>query len=125
MALSIIILAAGQGKRMHSEQPKVLHRLGGKTLLERVIFTALHLAEAEPPIVIYGHQGEKIREKLAHLPVAWIEQHEQLGTGHAVLQALPNIPAENRVLILYGDVPLIKEKTLQTLLQIPNLMKLE
>lgn len=112
MTLSTVILAAGQGKRMHSETPKVLHKLAGKSLLEHVIQTA-HSFSTEAPIVIYGHQGEKIRHQLAALNVQWLEQPQQLGTGHALLQALPLIPDNQPVLVLYGDVPLITAATLQ------------
>ena len=112
--LSTVILAAGQGKRMHSETPKVLHPLAGKALLEHVVNTAALLGET--PIVIYGHEGEKVTQKLAHLNVTWVQQSEQLGTGHAVLQALPHIPDDHRVLVLYGDVPLISPDTLKKLL---------
>lgn len=117
MKLSIIILAAGQGKRMHSKKPKVLHNLAGKPLLEHVIKTAEALTPAEPPIVIYGHQGDKVREALSHLNVTWVEQREQLGTGHAVLQAMPNVPDDHQVLILSGDVPLISDSTLKKLIE--------
>lgn len=117
MALSIVILAAGRGKRMHSQLPKVLHRLAGKPLLERVAGTALELHPASAPIVIFGHQGEQIREALTHLPVNWVEQLEQLGTGHAAQQALPHLSANDRVLVLYGDVPLISVETLQHFIQ--------
>ncbi len=113
MALSIVILAAGQGKRMHSQTPKVLHRLAGKTLLEHVVQTAIQLQPAQSPTVIYGHQGEVVRHALANLNVTWIEQTQQLGTGHAVLQALPSIADEDQVLILSGDVPLVLPATLK------------
>lgn len=116
MALSIVVLAAGQGKRMHSKLPKVLHDLAGKSLLEHVVNTTLKLESAVSPLIVYGHQGQTIRQRLNHLSVTWIEQAEQLGTGHAVLQALPKIPQENQVLILYGDVPLITLETLQSLI---------
>lgn len=116
MTLSIVILAAGKGKRMNSQLPKVLHRLAGKTLLEHVVNTATKLNPAQPPIVIYGHQGEEVRQAMAHLSVTWIEQKEQLGTGHAVLQALPHIPDQHRVLILYADGPLISVNTLNELI---------
>lgn len=115
MSLSIVILAAGQGKRMHSQLPKVLHCLAGKPLLEHVVQSSLPLSPAAP-IVIYGNQGERVRQKLSNLNLTWVEQQQQLGTGHAVLQALPKIPLENNVLILYGDVPLITSDTLQQLI---------
>lgn len=113
MAFSIVILAAGQGKRMHSQLPKVLHRLAGKPLLEHVVHTAEKLKPNEQPIVIYGHQGETLRHYLAYLNVTWIEQTQQLGTGHALQQALPVIPSNHRVLVLYGDGPLISYDTLK------------
>ncbi|WP_267257243.1 bifunctional UDP-N-acetylglucosamine diphosphorylase/glucosamine-1-phosphate N-acetyltransferase GlmU [Coxiella endosymbiont of Ornithodoros maritimus] len=116
MGLSVIILAAGQGKRMASNTPKILHPLGGIPLLEHVVNTAKLL---NPHIihVVYGNGGSHVREKLNYLPVHWIQQSQQLGTGHAVLQAIPFCQNEDRVLILYGDVPLISPKTLNSLLE--------
>lgn len=116
MTLSIVILAAGQGKRMQSNAPKVLHRLAGTPLIEHVVNTSFAINSANPPIIVYGHQGEQVRNALTHLEASWVEQKEQLGTGHAVLQALTNIPDNHLVLILYGDVPLISAETLQQLL---------
>ena len=115
MTLSIIILAAGQGTRMRSALPKVLHLLAGKPLLEHVIDAAEALGAAQIHVV-YGHGGERVRERLAKRRVNWIEQAQQLGTGHAVAQALPAIADEDRVLVLYGDVPLIGVETLRRLL---------
>ena len=115
MSLHIVILAAGQGKRMFSTTPKVLHPIGGTPMLQRVIETALSLSP-EAIHVIIGHGGEQIQQQLATMPVNWITQAEQLGTGHAVMQALPNLPPASKVLILSGDVPLIKADTLQTLI---------
>lgn len=120
MSLSVVILAAGQGKRMRSDLPKVLHTLAGKTLLEHIVNTAIHLAPTQPPLVIYGHKGEQVKNTLSALPVTWIHQTEQLGTGHAAAQALPHIPDDHRVLILSGDVPLITHDTLQQLLATPD-----
>ncbi len=111
--LQVVILAAGQGKRMNSDLPKVLHPLGGKSLLTHVVDTALKLNPEETPIVIYGHQGELLRHRLADLNVTWVEQKEQLGTGHALKEALPHFSSHDRVLVLYGDVPLISFETLQ------------
>src|SRR3990167_2047774 len=116
MALRTVILAAGQGKRMHSRLPKVLHLLAGKPLLEHVIHTALTLSPPLLPIVVYGHQGEQVRQACTHFSVCWVEQKEQLGTGHALLQALPEVTEEDRELVLYGDVPLIALDTLQRLI---------
>ena len=115
MALSIIILAAGQGTRMHSALPKVLHPLAGKPLLEHVIDAATDLGAAQIHVV-YGHGGEQVRESLAAHQVSWVEQEKQLGTGHAVAQALPAVADGDQVLVLYGDVPLISTATLKRLL---------
>lgn len=115
MTLSIIILAAGKGKRMMSPVPKVMHRLGGVTLLERVVQTAQSL-HPKKIHVVYGNGGSDLPTFLPHLSVNWIFQKEQLGTGHAVLQALPACMDADRVLILYGDVPIISTETLQKLL---------
>lgn len=117
MNLSIVILAAGQGKRMHSQLPKVLHRVAGVALLERVVQTTAKIRNTEPPIIVYGHQGDLVRHTLANLNATWVEQTKQLGTGHAAQQALSHIPADNRLLILYGDVPLISLKTLENLIK--------
>lgn len=116
MSLRVVILAAGLGKRMYSKLPKVLHLLGGKPLLEHVVQTAQKLNPSEPPIIIYGHAGEKVKHALAHLEVLWIPQKEQLGTAHALLQALPELKPNDRVLVLYGDVPFISVETLKNFL---------
>ncbi len=110
--LVVIILAAGQGKRMKSDLPKVLHHLGGRTLLEFVVDAAYSLDPAEVRVV-YGHGGEQVPQTLHNLEVTWIPQTEQLGTGHAVLQAMPGIPDQATVLVLYGDVPLVNRATLE------------
>ena len=115
MSLNIVILAAGQGKRMYSKIPKVLHKVGGQPMLARVVETARSL-NPDAIHVIIGHRSEQIREALPTLPVNWIIQDQQLGTGHAVLQALPHIPTMGTVLVLYADVPLIQVDTLQTLI---------
>ena len=114
--LHVIVLAAGKGQRMMSDLPKVLHCLGGKPLLERVIDTARQL-QPDTIHVVYGNGGSVVSQVLNHLPVHWVEQPELLGTGHAVLQALPYCPDEGRILILYGDVPLISLESLKTLLE--------
>jgi bifunctional UDP-N-acetylglucosamine pyrophosphorylase/glucosamine-1-phosphate N-acetyltransferase len=116
MSLHVVILAAGQSKRMLSALPKALHTLAGKPLLEHVVTTARTLNPSSITVV-YGHQGQLLREQLAHLDVQWIEQTQQLGTGHAALQALPHLPTDARVLILFTDVPLISTETLQSLIQ--------
>jgi bifunctional UDP-N-acetylglucosamine pyrophosphorylase/glucosamine-1-phosphate N-acetyltransferase len=113
--LSIVILAAGEGKRMKSALPKVLQPLAGRPLLQHVIAAARAL-NPEAIQVVYGHGGERVREALAHEQVSWTLQPERLGTGHAVRQAMPQIPGDHQVLVLYGDVPLISHATLKQLL---------
>jgi bifunctional UDP-N-acetylglucosamine pyrophosphorylase/glucosamine-1-phosphate N-acetyltransferase len=112
--LAIVILAAGQGKRMKSDLPKVLQPLAGRPLLAHVLDTAARL-DAAATYVVHGHGGEHVRAALAAAPVRWVPQAEQLGTGHAVQQAMPQIPDEQLVLVLYGDVPLLRAETLQGL----------
>jgi bifunctional UDP-N-acetylglucosamine pyrophosphorylase/glucosamine-1-phosphate N-acetyltransferase len=114
MPLSIVILAAGQGKRMASDLPKVLQPLAGRPLLAHVIDTARSLNPAAIH-VIYGHGGERVREAIPDAGISWVLQAEQLGTGHAVLQAMPAIPDDHTVLVLYGDVPLVLKSTLSNL----------
>ncbi|WP_349568959.1 bifunctional UDP-N-acetylglucosamine diphosphorylase/glucosamine-1-phosphate N-acetyltransferase GlmU [Azotobacter salinestris] len=114
MSLDIVILAAGQGTRMRSALPKVLHPVAGNSMLGHVVATARQLAPQGIHVVI-GHGAERVRERLAADDLNFVLQAEQLGTGHAVAQALPALSAE-RVLILYGDVPLIEADTLQRLL---------
>ena len=116
MKLDIIILAAGQGKRMHSRLPKVLHTVGGTPLLQHVVDSAMSLAPAGCHIVV-GHGAEEVQEAFAGQPVRFVVQEQQLGTGHAVLQALPAVDDDSTALILYGDVPLIRPDTLRELLQ--------
>jgi bifunctional UDP-N-acetylglucosamine pyrophosphorylase/glucosamine-1-phosphate N-acetyltransferase len=113
--LDVIILAAGQGKRMHSAVPKVLHEIGGKPLLAHVIAAAAALAPRAIRVV-YGHGGEQVRNVLASAPVHWVHQAEQLGTGHAVQQAITSVTDDCTVLVLYGDVPLIRPQTLRQLI---------
>ena len=115
MKLSVVILAAGQGTRMRSKLPKVLHAIGGQPMLAHVIDTALAL-DPKAIHVVYGHGGMQVRAALQDLPVQWVEQTRQLGTGHAVAQALPGIADDEVVLVLYGDVPLTHAETLQRLL---------
>ncbi|TWI57691.1 bifunctional UDP-N-acetylglucosamine pyrophosphorylase/glucosamine-1-phosphate N-acetyltransferase [Pseudomonas duriflava] len=118
MSLEIVILAAGQGTRMRSAVPKVLHPVAGRAMLGHVIDRARELSPLAIHVVI-GHGGEAVRQKLAADDLNFIVQEEQLGTGHAVAQALPYLSAD-RVLILYGDVPLIETATLQRLLEQVN-----
>ena len=117
MAIQVVILAAGQGTRMHSNLPKVLHTLAGKPLLAHVIDAAVSLSPGSKPIVIYGHDGEQVLGKFKDQPITFVEQTEQAGTGHAVQQALPHINEDDRVLVLYGDVPMITVATLQALIE--------
>ncbi len=112
--MNIVILAAGQGKRMHSNLPKVLHPLAGKALVSHVIDTARRL-EPESLCLVYGHGGDILRTTLAAPDLVWVLQEPQLGTGHAVMQALPHLGAAPTTLVLYGDVPLIEGETLQQL----------
>ena len=112
--LEVIILAAGQGTRMKSALPKVLHEIGGEPMLRRVHDVARELAPRHIHVV-YGHGAEQVRERLADLDVAWVLQERQLGTGHAVAQALPSVGDDSIVLMLYGDVPLIRADTLRDL----------
>jgi bifunctional UDP-N-acetylglucosamine pyrophosphorylase/glucosamine-1-phosphate N-acetyltransferase len=114
--LNVAILAAGQGKRMHSNLPKVLHPLAGKPLASHVIDAAREL-RPDRLCVVYGHGGETVRDALAADDLAWARQEPQLGTGHAVMQALPALGTEGKTLVLYGDVPLIRAETLAQLLQ--------
>ena len=115
MTLSAVILAAGAGKRMRSRLPKAMHKLAGKTLLERVFCTAARLA-CDEIHVVYGHAGEQLRAAHPHLAARWVKQEQQLGTGHALAQVIDCIPAQNHVLVLYADVPLITDTTLQKLI---------
>lgn len=122
--LSVVILAAGKGKRMVSDMPKVLHRVGGQLLLGHVLATASSL-EAATRVVVYGHGGEAVKTACAsETGVVWVEQAEQLGTGHAVAQALPQIEDGGVVLVLYGDVPLTRLETLQPLVAVARQGKL-
>lgn len=116
-AMSVVILAAGKGTRMYSELPKVLHSLGGKTLIGHVIDAADQL-NAERIHLVYGHGGDLLRKKLAHVDARlnWVLQPEQRGTGHAMQQVSPFLLDDEDVLILYGDVPLIAPATLSRLL---------
>ena len=115
MPLSTIILAAGQGTRMRSDLPKVLQLLAGKPLLGHVLDCAAEL-DADDVCVVYGHGGETVRNAFGEASLRWAEQAEQLGTGHAVQQAMPDTPDANRVLVLFGDVPLLMPATCRRLL---------
>jgi bifunctional UDP-N-acetylglucosamine pyrophosphorylase/glucosamine-1-phosphate N-acetyltransferase len=113
--LNVVILAAGQGKRMHSDLPKVLHPIAGKPLLGHVIDTARSLGAARI-CVVYGHGGETVRQAFPATDLQWARQEPQLGTGHAVLQALPHLDPALPTLVLYGDVPLTRADTLRRLI---------
>lgn len=115
MSTSVIILAAGKGTRMRSHLPKVLQPLAGRPLLGHVLQTAKKL-QAEHIITIYGHGGQQVQAIFADEQVQWVEQAEQLGTGHAVQMTLPVLPQDGLSLILYGDVPLVRQQTLEQLL---------
>jgi len=114
--LNVVILAAGKGTRMHSSLPKVLHHLAGKPLLQHVLDTALQLSPSNIQLVI-GHGADEVRTVVAGHNVQCVMQEQQLGTAHALHQALPNLDDSAIALILFGDVPLVQEATLRTLLQ--------
>lgn len=118
MSLHVIILAAGQGSRMKSKLPKVLHPVAGKPMLQHVLDTANEL-EADGVHVVIGHGAELVKETISD-DVNWCYQAEQLGTGHAVAQAIDSIPTDAKVLILYGDVPLTSAETLSQLVALVN-----
>lgn len=118
-ALHIVVLAAGQGTRMKSALPKVLHPVGGRPMLAHVLDTAEALGAAACHIV-FGHGGQQVRQATAErpaLPLRWVEQAEQLGTAHAVRQAMPAIPDDALVLVMYGDVPMVRAETLRPMLE--------
>ena len=112
--VSVDILAAGQGKRMHSSLPKVLHPIAGKPMLAHVILAARKI-QPQKICIVHGHGGDLVRAKIADAEIVWVKQEPQLGTGHAVLQALPKLEDSGITLVLYGDVPLIRPETLQAL----------
>lgn len=111
MTLNVVILAAGQGSRMRSDLPKVLHPIGGSPMLAHVI-AAANALEPSKIVIVYGHGGDLVKQAIAGDNLIWAEQAEQKGTGHAVMQGLPHLDSDSTTLILYGDVPLIKSSTL-------------
>lgn len=113
--LDILVLAAGKGTRMRSDLPKVLHPIGGRPLVQHVVDTARQVG-GDRIMVIVGHGAELVEQRMAAGDVSFVLQAQQLGTGHAVLQALPQLRDEATVLILYGDVPLTRAETLQKLI---------
>lgn len=115
MPLTVIILAAGQGTRMHSSRPKVLHQVAGKAMLQHVVDTSQGLA-ADQIIVVVGHQADQLYQIMQGQKLDFVEQAEQLGTGHAVAQCLQQLEPGNDLLVLYGDVPLIRAATLELLI---------
>ena len=114
--MEVVVLAAGQGKRMRSVLPKVLQPIAGKPMLAHVLDT-VRAVEVRKICVVYGHGGELVRERLDAPDLAWARQEPQLGTGHAVMQALPHLNDAEMALVLYGDVPLIGVRTLRRLEQ--------
>ena len=116
MILNVVVLAAGRGKRMHSDLPKVLHRLGGRPLLGHVLASARQLDPGRI-VVVCGHGAESVQAAFAGEAVHWVEQEPQLGTGHAVLQAAPHLDDGNPTVVLYGDVPLIRPQTVAALVR--------
>ena len=116
MPIEVVVLAAGLGKRMRSELPKVLHPLAGKPLLGHVIDAVRSLAPRRI-FVVHGHGAEAVRAAFPAPDIAWVLQREQLGTGHAVQQAAPHLASDADVLLLYGDVPLIRPETLRDLMR--------
>ena len=121
--LNIVILAAGKGTRMHSDLPKVLHTLAGNSLLQRVMETALQLNPTKISVV-YGHGGEAVPKAMSQYQASFVIQEPQLGTGHAVQQAMPELQDGSTTLILYGDVPLIQSETLKKILAFPDHLSL-
>ena len=113
-ALDVVILAAGKGKRMHSDFPKVLQPLAGRPLLSHVLATARAL-QPRRVVIVVGHGGDAVRSAIGEADVDWVTQEPQLGTGHALMQALPRLARDGVVLVLYGDVPLIEAPTLAPL----------
>ncbi len=113
--LNIVILAAGKGTRMYSDKPKVLHTIAGKSMLQHVVDTATRLNPAKT-IIVYGHGGEMVPHSIARSTATFVLQEPQLGTGHAVQQALPHLDQNGVSLVLYGDVPLIQQETLLKIL---------
>ena len=116
MPLEVIVLAAGQGKRMRSDLPKVLHPLAGRPLLAHVLDAARAL-NPRKTVVVHGHGAEKVRAAFADASVEWVLQSEQLGTGHAVQQAMAQVKGDGDILILYGDVPLVRPESLKRLVE--------
>ena len=122
-ALNVVVLAAGQGKRMYSNLPKVLHKLAGKPMLQHVMDSANALNPSKM-CVVYGHGGGAVPNAFPECTVVWAKQEPQLGTGHAVMQAIPHIDHDGLTLILYGDVPLTRSESLKQLTDVAKTGKL-
>ena len=122
-ALNVVVLAAGQGKRMYSNLPKVLHKLAGKPMLQHVMDSANALNPSKM-CVVYGHGGDAVPNAFAERAAVWAKQEPQLGTGHAVMQAVPHLDNDGLTLILYGDVPLTRAETLKALTDVAKTGKL-
>ena len=114
MSLAVVILAAGQGTRMRSDVPKVLHPLAGESMLSYVIDVARQL-EPEQINIVYGFEGEKLKEKFDSSDITWSHQSEQLGTGHALAQAMPSVSKNSEILVMCGDTPLITLQSIKAL----------
>ncbi|MBA4380967.1 MAG: UDP-N-acetylglucosamine diphosphorylase/glucosamine-1-phosphate N-acetyltransferase [Sideroxydans sp.] len=114
--MNIVILAAGKGTRMYSDKPKVLHALAGKPLVQHILDRAVEL-KAEQVCVVYGHGGDAVPQAMSSYGANFVIQEPQLGTGHAVQQAMPHLEDNSRTLVLYGDVPLTQTQTLQQMQQ--------
>ena len=115
--VNVVILAAGLGTRMKSRRAKVLHRAGGKALVEHVVDTALELTGPERIFVVVGHQAEEVRKTIGIPGIGFIHQSEQKGTGHAVKVGRPQLePLDGYLVILYGDCPLVRATTLRRLI---------
>ena len=123
MSINVVVLAAGQGSRMKSSLPKVLHPVGGKAMVQHVVDHAVGLGDVDIHVVI-GHGAEQVKAALTDQPVSFAVQAEQLGTGHAVAQAMPSVGKDGVVLVLYGDVPLTRPETMQALVDIAGEGKL-
>src|SRR3954463_10227967 len=114
--VAIAILAAGKGTRLNSKDPKVLHRIGGKPLLEHVIAAAVQVAQPSTIFAIVGHEEARVRAAVEHTGVRFISQPEQRGTGHALICSQPALRGYDNIIVLSGDVPLIQPKTIHNLL---------
>lgn len=117
MSVDVVILAAGQGSRMKSNLPKVLHKVGGKAMVQHVIDAASHMVDVKTHVVI-GHGAALVRESLAGQTLNFALQAEQKGTGHAVAQAMPSVAEDSVVLVLYGDVPLTQPETMNQMVEL-------